>query len=139
MSANINLLVPAAREKCLEFMKRLVSSGIKAKVTNTLRTPEEHVAIYAQGRATLEAVNVLRARLGWAPITEKENVEVSWSKNSPHLRGIAWDIVVLDAKGKADWVSPDYARAGEIAQSMGLEWGGAWPHKKDAAHFQLPE
>jgi peptidoglycan L-alanyl-D-glutamate endopeptidase CwlK len=57
---------------------------------------------------------------------------------SYHNFGLAFDIVVLDAVGKADWdVShPGWKQAGALGRSVGLEWGGDWTGFKDWPHFQ---
>ncbi|TLY41369.1 MAG: M15 family metallopeptidase [Nitrospirae bacterium] len=57
---------------------------------------------------------------------------------SYHNFGLAFDIVVLDSLGKADWDTnhPGWKKAGDLGKSVGLEWGGDWKSFKDLPHFQ---
>lgn len=125
-------------------------------VTCTARNVKVQVALYAQGRQTLEEVNTLRKIAGVAPITEEENKKkVTWTLNSKHIIDLddgnpendssrAFDIVLLK-DGKASWdikVSvngndiPDYTEAGMIGESVGLKWGGRFS-SPDYPHFEL--
>ncbi len=61
---------------------------------------------------------------------------------SHHQAGLAADCAfVFDGRIVIDEKDPRAARAyalyGEIAQSMGLEWGGAWRNLKDFGHVEL--
>ncbi len=96
-------------------------AGISILITQGLRTSQEQDALYAQGRTAPGRI-VTNARGGQ-----------SW-----HNFGLAFDIVVLDSIGKADWDSshPNWARAAAIGKSLGLEWGGDWKSFKDTPHFQ---
>jgi peptidoglycan L-alanyl-D-glutamate endopeptidase CwlK len=57
---------------------------------------------------------------------------------SYHNFGLAFDILVLDAMGKADWDSthPGWRQAADVGKALGLEWGGDWKKIKDQPHFQ---
>ena len=95
--------------------------GLALLVTQGLRTWEEQDRLYAQGRTAPGDV-VTKAKGG----------------QSYHNFGLAFDIVVLDAIGKADWDTshPGWAQAGALGKSAGLEWGGDWKGFKDLPHFQ---
>jgi peptidoglycan hydrolase-like protein with peptidoglycan-binding domain len=97
--------------------------NIAVLITQGLRTWEEQDALYAQGRtAGTKGKIVTKAKGG----------------SSFHNFGLAFDIVVLDSLGKADWDAshPSWKRAAEIGKSVGLEWGGDWKSFKDIPHFQ---
>ncbi len=125
------------RELAAKFLDRLESLGGRAIVTWGKRTAAEQAALYAQGREPLAAVNALRQAAGMCPLGPVENLrQVSWSRNSPHLSGRAFDIAVLDSAGKADWTAPAYELPGRVGQELGLTWGGSWK-KRDLPHFEL--
>jgi peptidoglycan L-alanyl-D-glutamate endopeptidase CwlK len=95
-------------------------------ITNTLRTHADQAKLYAQGRTTPGKI-------------------VTWAKpgSSAHNYGLAWDFVPLRI-GKPVWTTRAAAdlrlwtRMGEIAESLGLEWGGRW-QKVDMPHIQIRE
>jgi peptidoglycan LD-endopeptidase CwlK len=94
-------------------------------VTQGLRTWEEQDALYAKGRSV-------------APLGKKYFVTMAKGGQSYHNFGLAFDIVVLDSVGKADW-DPSHAgwkEAAVVGKSLGLEWGGDWKTFKDLPHFQ---
>lgn len=102
------------------LLDRCARGGLALLVTQGLRSWEEQDALYAQGR-TRPGKIVTRARGG----------------QSYHNFGLAFDVVVLDSMGKADWdpAHPGWQRAGAVGKSLGLEWGGDWT-RKDLPHFQ---
>ena len=52
----------------------------------------------------------------------------------------AFDVgVIRNGKYIANGSDPDYLRAGEIGESLGLVWGGRWKSIKDVPHFQNPD
>lgn len=100
-----------------------VHAGIAVLVTQGLRTWAEQDSLYAKGRTRPGGI-VTNARGGQ-----------SW-----HNFGLAFDIIVLDALGKADWNTghPCWTAAAAIGKSVGLEWGGDWKKLKDLPHYQYP-
>jgi hypothetical protein len=99
--------------------------GLAVLVTQGLRTWAEQDALYAKGRTTRP--------IGPQYIVTKAKGGQSW-----HNFGLAFDIVVLDSVGKADWDTshPGWASAARVGKSVGLEWGGDWRGFKDLPHFQ---
>ena len=64
---------------------------------------------------------------------------VTWTLDSRHIHGEAWDIFILE-NGKAIWVSPKYGQIAEVGLRMGLVCGYFWKGKKtDPGHYQTPE
>jgi peptidoglycan L-alanyl-D-glutamate endopeptidase CwlK len=96
-------------------------AGVALLITQGLRTWEEQDALFAQGRTTPGNI-----------VTNAHGGE-SW-----HNFGLAFDILVLDSVGKADWDThhPGWMRAAALGKSLGLEWGGDWTTFKDLPHFQ---
>lgn len=148
-SRDLNLLHPELKTRCLAFMAACLAAGLHPLVTCTGRTQAEQEALYAQGRLTVDLVNVKRKAAGLPPITQDQNRKVTWTTKSLHLireDGYcrAFDFCLTN-NGKAYWdvkVSvdgddvPDYLEAGRIAESVGLEWGGAW-RTPDYPHCQF--
>jgi peptidoglycan LD-endopeptidase CwlK len=52
---------------------------------------------------------------------------------SPHVKGLAFDIVILEGEQPTTDVDK-YRQVGEIAKSLGLKWGGE--KDKKAFHFE---
>lgn len=115
---NIATLAPQAQAKAREFMELVLEKGIKAKIIDGSRTFAQQQALYDQGRTKPGKV-VTNAKPGQ-----------SW-----HNFAIAWDIGVFDEDGKYLEDSPHYKMAGEIGESIGLEWGGRWKFQDDP-HYQ---
>ncbi len=111
----------AIRGRCM--IELCAHEGIAILVTQGLRTWEEQDALYAKGRTVPPLGKIVtKAKGGY----------------SYHNFGLAFDIVVLDAVGKADWDTehPFWQRAAQLGKSVGLEWGGDWKSFKDVPHFQ---
>lgn len=115
--------VLASRGRCLIELCAL--DGFAVLITQGLRTWEEQDRLYAKGRTV-------------PPLGKKHVVTYAKGGSSFHNFGLAFDIVILDAIGKADWdtSNPAWARAGDLGKSVGLEWGGEWRRFKDIPHFQ---
>ncbi|TLY39119.1 MAG: LysM peptidoglycan-binding domain-containing protein [Nitrospirae bacterium] len=113
----------AIRGRCM--IELCAYTGIAVLVTQGLRSWEEQDALYAKGRTV-------------PPIGKKHIVTKAKGGQSYHNFGLAFDIVVLDAVGKADWDvdHPGWKKAGELGKSVGLDWGGDWKSFKDLPHFQ---
>jgi LysM repeat protein len=112
---------PTLAQLGLRMVDLCAQAGLAILITQGLRTWQEQDALFAQGRTTPGKI-VTNARGG-----------ESW-----HNFGLAFDVVVLDSVGKADWdtAHPGWMRAAAIGKSLGLEWGGDWTKFKDLPHFQ---
>ena len=118
-------LHPALASRGRAMVELCAGVGVAILVTQGLRTWEEQDRLYAIGRTR-------------PPIGRKFIVTNAPGGRSWHNFGLALDVVVLEALGKADWDTghPGWARAGEIGKSLGLAWGGDWKAFKDLPHFQ---
>jgi phage tail protein X len=117
----LGTLHPIVAVRGHSMLELCAHAGLSLLVTQALRTWEEQNALYAQGR-TAPGPIVTNAKGG----------------ESYHNFGLAFDIVVLDSIGKADWdtAHPGWAQAAQLGKSAGLEWGGDWTTFKDLPHFQ---
>jgi LysM repeat protein len=113
---------PRLAELGLRMIDVCAQAGVAVLITQGLRTVQEQDDLYAQGRSKPGKI-VTNAKGGQ-----------SW-----HNFGLAFDIVVLDSVGKAEWdtAHPGWKEAAKIGKSLGLEWGGDWKSFKDLPHFQL--
>lgn len=127
MSRKLEDLTKETLEKYFQFNFKMKEANIDFIVTATLRTKEEQYALYCQGRTTPGKI-------------------VTWTLNSRHLKGTAFDIAIL-VSGKILWNPdldvdkdgvPEYTEAGLIGESVGLKWGGRFKNP-DAPHFELNE
>jgi peptidoglycan L-alanyl-D-glutamate endopeptidase CwlK len=133
-------------------LKDLVKSRLNLRIifTQTLRPEAEQIALYAQGRESLEAVNEKRIEANLPPITNANNnivTKAKTSRDSYHGYGLAFDIAITDLTGKyikwdrtSDWNSDginDWDQVGSLATECGLEWGGNWTSMPDPPHFQM--
>ena len=113
-SRNIMDLTCECQDCYIKFREAMTTAGLDFAVICTLRSQKEQDILYAQGRTTPGKI-------------------VTWTHNSKHTTGQAFDIEII-VNGKGTWqVDPYYIRAGEIAKTCGLYWGGAW---YDNDHFQ---
>ena len=163
MSRNLNEASPRIRDFALKLIGLAKEElGIRVIVTDVSRLFEVQVALYAQGRETLENVNKLRKRANLAPITNKENKnKVTWTLASRHIINLsndditddlshAIDFGILDKNGKymgdvkADVNRDnkfDYIQLGHLAKKVDSEiiWGGDWKKSKDYPHYEEPK
>ena len=117
----LGMLHPIVGVRGHSMLELCAHAGLSLLVTQALRTWEEQDKLYAQGR-TAPGPIVTNAKGG----------------QSYHNFGLAFDVVVLDSIGKADWDTghPGWAQAAQLGKSAGLEWGGDWTKFKDLPHFQ---
>ena len=101
----------------LAFKDAMEKAGIDFILTCTGRTKAEQAELYAQGRT-------------------KPGRIVTWTMNSKHITGNAFDIAVK-VNGKVSWDRINYQRPGLIGESVGLTWGGLWQGKPDYPHFEI--
>jgi peptidoglycan L-alanyl-D-glutamate endopeptidase CwlK len=89
--------------KWSEWDKVMKSNNIDYILTCTLRTLDQQKELYAQGRS-------------------KPGKIVTWTLNSKHLTGEAFDFCIMN-NGKCDWAmdkKEDWETAVEIGKSLGL-------------------
>lgn len=147
MSTSIYCLTPEAAARAEELVRALEKAGIRHKVTSTRRTTDEQIALYSQGRAPLQIVQLLRQHAGLAKLQEAENKYVvtqldGVNRGSAHQDGKAIDIAVLaeieptQKDGKTAQVlapSWDYSKTAkqyraiaDLAKHYGWNCGADW-------------
>ena len=121
-------------------------------VTSVWRSPLVQEALYAQGRVQSKTeLNAIRDRAGLPPIYDEDEAHrvVTWTRASNHTRTPARAVdfaVAIDPDGPAGPLKPRidwdderrYRQMGEIAESLGLVWGGRWK-RPDLCHVELPK
>lgn len=136
MSTRIDDLVPEVEGKATALLNGLNRAGIAYMVTSTLRTREEQLALFAQGRAQLEVVQALRKAARMRELHPSENKYTvtnadGVTKLSLHQGGRALDIVPLDERGRPSWaygpMQQKYLAIGDIARKQGWVCGQDWP------------
>ena len=110
-------LIPEAREKCLAWKAACDAKGLRVRITETYRPQERQDELFAQGRTTPGRI-------------------CTWTRNSKHTLRRAWDFVVLNEDGSANWNEEAYKAPAEVATSVGCEAGYYW-RKQDCPHIQL--
>jgi len=103
MSRLISDLSPEMQPLCNEWCAKMDTAGIDYLITCTGRTQSEQEELYALGRT-------------------KPGKIVTWTLNSKHLTGDAFDFCIMFA-GRPDWkmVQKDsWVRAVEIGRELGL-------------------
>lgn len=150
MSRDINLCHPTLRKKIELFRQRANEQGIYFIITCIARTEQEQYAIYVQGRETLAVVNSAREHARLGPITDKENITVTWTLDSKHVindkrkLSEAFDIAIV-VDDRPTWnikvnvnnnEIPDYLELAEIGRDLGLK-PGAFFSKPDYPHYEL--
>lgn len=112
-------------------------------VTSTKRTEAEQAALYAQGRAKIEAVNELRKRaaMPWISLAENKYTVTNCDgvrTKSNHQSGDALDVVPLEGT-KPVWppaTDPRWEKIADVFKKYGFEWGGDWEKFPDLPHYQ---
>ena len=107
---------PELVQKIILLKKLAKQKGIEFVITCGYRSQAEQDRLYAQGRTTAGR-------------------KVTWTRHSKHTQRIAVDVAILK-NGKITWKPEDYFELGQLAQKIGLEWGGSWK-VKDYCHLQL--
>ena len=139
-SRDINDLHPDLQGICKQFLLLCESAGLHVFIVCTYRSGAEQDALYEMGRTTKSIVGVSALRPLGGTVTNARAGQSAHNftiDDKPAAR--AFDIGVL-VNGKYDGggSSPDWQKAGEIGQQLGLDWYGA-PGAKffELAHFQL--
>ncbi|HLD91507.1 MAG TPA: hypothetical protein VI911_10965 [Patescibacteria group bacterium] len=147
----------------LKFEKKMGVVGIRFKVTNVARTYKEQIALYAQGRETLNRVNEYRKLALLGKISNEQNkFIVTYTLNSKHIINTddsesnndlsrAFDIVLFDKNMKITYdlkaninlnEETDYLEAAKIGKSVGLNCGAFFKNVKgelrpDFPHYEI--
>ncbi len=113
--SKIKQLHPKLRYKARKFISNAKRKGYDLRITESLRTFERQIQLFAQGRTT-SGQKVTNANAG----------------SSYHNYGLAIDVV-----DRNNGYSTNWQEIGKIGKKAGFEWGGDWSKFKDNPHFQL--
>lgn len=112
--------------------QRLVEAGLHFYLFMGLRTFEEQEELYARGRtAPGQVVTNARSGLSWHNYGLAADYVLDGMPDKPGTQWSWQTKVDLNADGHNDWY-----QLGEIAESVGLEWGGRWKKFPDLPHVQ---
>ena len=116
-------LSPLAQQACLLFLKECKKQNIPVFITETYRSQERQDYLYSLGRTRPGQI-------------------VTWTKNSRHTSRRAWDIAISAPYDTYDVAQ--LAKAGHIAMSLGMTWGGTWdtpdrPHVEIKTNWVAPK
>ncbi|MGL4248947.1 MAG: M15 family metallopeptidase [Lactococcus garvieae] len=117
---DIEKLHPYVREKVKELQGICAEKNIKLGISETYRTEERQDYLYAQGRTRPGNI-----------VTNAKGAE----RQSYHQWGLAVDIF-QNLKG-SEYERSFLKTVGEIAESIGFEWGGRWVGFQDTPHLQM--
>ena len=124
---DVNRLHPKMREATEEFLRRCKAAGVNIFITQTLRTVEAQQEYYSWGRTKTNPFQGHRM----VTVTNCDGIH----NKSRHQSGLAIDIA---CSPPAKLYDPEILRkAGEIAEKMGLTWGGRWKSYPDAPHIEM--
>lgn len=124
MSRDISKLSRFMQEKAIEFIKECNGESLDIVIICTDRSDEDQAKAFAS-----KASN---ARPGES------------AHNAVDAHGFpaseAFDVgVIRNGKYIGDGSDPDYQKAGQIAEKIGLSWSGRWKGKlREVAHMQNP-
>jgi len=113
-SRDIGELNPLAQQACNLFLSECKAQGVDIFVTETYRSQARQNQLYAQGRTTAGDI-------------------VTWTKTSNHTGRMAWDIA---CKGNVLYADDILSKAGKIAKTLGITWGGTWK-VQDRVHYEI--
>ena len=143
-SRDLQDLHPVVRDRYLKMKEAAAKRGLLFIVTQTGRTHDEQVAFHAQGRLTLDEVNVLRENASLPAIPSDRNRVITWVTTSVHEFGLGFDVALMKQDGGVHWDTKvdinqdgnkDYDELGEIGEACGLVWGGRFKGR-DLVHFE---
>ena len=145
MSTKLTDLAPDVQGKAQLATEQLTAAGIPFAVTSTLRTEAEQMALFAQGRDALPAVNLLRSQAGMPPIGAADNSYTVTNADgvkykSNHQGGRALDVVPVNSAGNPVWPDhkdPRWEQIASVMKANGFQWGGDWPRFPDFPHYEM--
>jgi hypothetical protein len=135
VSRRLDDLSAAMRPLAFEFLARLLERGVPVHVVDTLRTEDEHRANLAAGTSSALRSFHLPRRLRHPVAAGDPDAD-----KSDALDVCPYAVFSLHGPDRLQWDASDPAwlTVGEVAEAVGLEWGGRWRKPHDPGHVQLP-
>jgi peptidoglycan LD-endopeptidase CwlK len=130
---------PRAMNAFSNFFGELDRMKVPYYISEAKRELVRQMAYYARGRMSIEDVQAMYKAAGlYKPTLGECNTKITWTLDSPHIKGFAIDIYPKKTDGSADWnAKKERFIWGPMAERFGLEWGGNWTGKEDLPHIQL--
>lgn len=127
MSRELTLVHPEVRIAVGKILNIMLFLEHPMMVTDTIRTAAEQAVLYAQGRTAPGKI-----------VTNCDGIiKLSNHQIKPDGFGHAVDMVFL-VNDKPSWdLSLNWNLYGEIAETLGLIWGGRWKTPHDLPHIEL--
>lgn len=130
MINSLQELHPRVRVLAERFIEECKAACIDVIITSTYRDGKSQDALYAIGRTVKGADVILVVRPMGRTVTKAR------AGQSFHNYRCAFDFCPV-VHGKAQWSDAKlFARCGEIAEKVGLEWAGRWKSFNELAHCQ---
>lgn len=113
---DLSTLKKPAESACRVLFYECHKRGLNVFVTETYRSQERQAYLYAQGRTRPGQI-------------------VTWTLNSYHASGLAFDLAVCPPKSLYDTAT--LTAVGKVAKELGIAWGGDWSGNIDRPHFEV--
>jgi peptidoglycan L-alanyl-D-glutamate endopeptidase CwlK len=144
---SIQSCVPALQTLYFKFSVAMARSGLTFMITRSRASLDEQKELWAQGRTKPGPLCRCNGKTNPIGTCKKHpfGLCVTWTLNSRHLLGEAFDIAIIK-DGKPNWDAKvdvnkdnewDYFEAAKIGKECGLECGFFWEHQ-DPPHYELP-
>lgn len=154
MKVSLDDLNPAIRNKAkaafreMSEDREIAGAGLKIILVEALRTLPVQMAYAVKARiralpedarTDLEWVREFfrAAGLSWVPSKDENTRPSTWTLDSKHIDGMAFDASPSRDGIKAAWDAPDWVweRMAQLAEKNGLKAGRRWKNK-DCPHFE---
>lgn len=97
--------------------------GCRLVVTATYRSPEEQQELYKVGRVEKRGIWILDNDPATQIVTQVDGRTRLSLHNSQPAKALDFCLLIA---GKCSWRLQDYVPVGQMAQRLGLRWGGTW-------------
>lgn len=93
--------------------------------------------VEAVARAGL-SIKIIEGRRSAARQAELQRKGASQLTDGPHMHGVAIDFAFVLADGSLSWDARlPWKIAGELAEQLGMKWGGRWTTLVDLGHIEM--
>lgn len=135
MSRALDDLSSDLQPKAFELLARLTERGVHVLIVDTLRTEEEHVKNLTAGTSAAKFSRHLARKLRRFCQPDDPNRE-----KSDAMDLCPYEIFAARGPDKLQWdpTAAEWNVIGEIAEGLGLVWGGRWVKPFDPGHVELP-
>lgn len=135
MSRALDDLSSELKPLAFELLARLTERNVAVMIVDTLRTEAEHLENLRKGTSAAKLSRHLPRRLRRVCASDDPNRE-----KSDALDVCPYEMYALHGPDKLRWEPSDAAWRviGDVAQQLGLVWGGLWRQPFDPGHVELP-